>query len=80
MIGYGLLCAMSTTLHEQGYNLAWIETQIAHADKNSIRGTYTHAKCLDGRREMRTIWITWSVMGMWCMESLGVALRVMWIF
>ncbi|OYM26727.1 hypothetical protein CI750_07345 [Klebsiella pneumoniae subsp. pneumoniae] len=43
---------MSTILHEQGYNTAWIETQLAHVDKNSIRGTYNHAQYLDGRREI----------------------------
>ena len=37
---------MSTILHEQGYNTAWIETQLAHVDKNSIRGTYNHAQYL----------------------------------
>jgi hypothetical protein len=26
--------------------------QLAHVDKNSIRGTYNHAQYLDGRREM----------------------------
>lgn len=26
--------------------------QLAHVDKNSIRGTYNHALYLDGRREM----------------------------
>ncbi|WP_422630758.1 tyrosine-type recombinase/integrase, partial [Shigella sonnei] len=39
-------------LHEQGFNSAWIEMQLAHVDKNSIRGTYNHALYLDGRREM----------------------------
>ncbi len=43
---------MSTILHKQGFNSAWIETQLAHVDKNSIRGTYNHAQYLDGRREM----------------------------
>lgn len=50
--GHGFRHTMSTILHEQGYNSAWIETQLAHADKNSIRGTYNHAQYLDGRREM----------------------------
>jgi len=50
--GHGFRHTMSTILHEQGYNTAWIETQLAHADKNSIRGTYNHAQYLDGRREM----------------------------
>lgn len=43
---------MSTILHEEGFNSAWIETQLAHVDKNAIRGTYNHAQYLDGRREM----------------------------
>ncbi|MBD2796321.1 tyrosine-type recombinase/integrase [Xenorhabdus sp. 18] len=50
--GHGFRHTMSTILHEQGYNTAWIEIQLAHVDKNSIRGTYNHAQYLDGRREM----------------------------
>ncbi|WP_330983225.1 MULTISPECIES: tyrosine-type recombinase/integrase [Enterobacterales] len=50
--GHGFRHTMSTILHEKGYNTAWIETQLAHVDKNSIRGTYNHAQYLDGRREM----------------------------
>lgn len=50
--GHGFRHTMSTILHEQGFNSAWIETQLAHADKNSIRGIYNHAGYLDGRREM----------------------------
>ena len=50
--GHGFRHTMSTILHEQGYNSAWVETQLAHVDKNSIRGTYNHAQYLDGRREM----------------------------
>jgi len=50
--GHGFRHTMSTILHEQGYNTAWIETQLAHVDKNSIRGTYNHAQYIDDRREM----------------------------
>ncbi len=50
--GHGFRHTMSTILNEQGYNTAWIETQLAHVDKNSIRGTYNHAQYIDGRREM----------------------------
>ena len=50
--GHGFRHTMSTVLHEQGYNTAWIETQLAHVDKNAVRGTYNHAQYLDGRREM----------------------------
>lgn len=52
LTGHGFRHAMSTILHEKGYNSAWIETQLAHIDKNAIRGTYNHAQYLDGRREM----------------------------
>ena len=47
LTGHGFRHTMSTILHEQGYNSDWIETQLAHVDKNSIRGTYNHAKYLD---------------------------------
>jgi len=50
--GHGFRHTLSTILHEQGYNSAWIETQLAHVDKNSIRGTYNHAQYLEGRRKM----------------------------
>ncbi|TBN45908.1 integrase arm-type DNA-binding domain-containing protein [Pseudomonas sp. BGI-2] len=50
--GHGFRHTMSTTLHEQGYPSEWVETQLAHVDKNSIRGTYNHAQYLEARREM----------------------------
>ena len=52
LTGHGFRHSMSTILHEKGYNSAWIETQLAHIDKNAIRGTYNHAQYMDGRREM----------------------------
>ncbi|EMM6764538.1 tyrosine-type recombinase/integrase [Pluralibacter gergoviae] len=65
--GHGFRHTMSTILHEQGYNTAWIETQLAHVDKNSIRGTYNHAQYLDGRREM----LQWYADYMMALESGG---------
>ncbi|WP_109393583.1 tyrosine-type recombinase/integrase [Proteus terrae] len=50
--GHGFRHTMSTILHEKGFNTAWIELQLAHVDKNSIRGTYNHALYLEGRSEM----------------------------
>ncbi|MEB6473474.1 tyrosine-type recombinase/integrase [Klebsiella oxytoca] len=50
--GHGFRHTMSTILHEEGFNTAWIETQLAHVDKNAIRGTYNHAQYMEGRREM----------------------------
>lgn len=49
--GHGFRHTMSTILHEEGFNTAWIETQLAHGDKNAIRGTYNHALYLEGRRK-----------------------------
>ena len=46
----------STVLNESGYNSEWIEMQLAHADKNIIRGTYNHAQNLDERRKMMQDW------------------------
>ncbi|EMX8655145.1 TPA: tyrosine-type recombinase/integrase [Klebsiella pneumoniae] len=50
--GHGFRHTMSTILHEEGFNTAWIETQLAHVDKNAIRGTYNHALYLEGRKEV----------------------------
>lgn len=50
--GHDFRHTMSTILHEEGFNTAWIETQLAHVDKNATRGTYNHALYLEGRREM----------------------------
>lgn len=50
--GHGFRHTLSTILHEQGFDSAWIETQLAHTDRNTIRGTYNHAQYLDGRRDM----------------------------
>ncbi|MBA1739844.1 integrase, partial [Escherichia coli] len=30
----------------------WIEMQLAHVDKNSIRGTYNHAQYIENRKIM----------------------------
>lgn len=52
LTGHGFRHTMSTILHEQGYDSAWVEMQLAHVDRNSIRGAYNHAQYLDGRRKM----------------------------
>lgn len=50
--GHGFRHTMSTILHEQGFESVWIEMQLAHIDKNTIRGTYNHANYLEKRRDM----------------------------
>ncbi|HHY6382705.1 TPA: tyrosine-type recombinase/integrase [Salmonella enterica] len=52
LTGHGFRHMMSTILHEKGFNSAWIELQLAHVDKNTIRGTYNRAQYLEGRKEM----------------------------
>ncbi|MBH2778260.1 tyrosine-type recombinase/integrase [Serratia marcescens] len=47
--GHGFRHSLSTILHEQGYESAWIEMQLAHVDKNSIRGAYNHAQYISQR-------------------------------
>ena len=46
----------STLLHEAKYPSEWIELQLAHVDKNAVRGTYNHAQNLDERRQMLQDW------------------------
>ncbi|GME29673.1 tyrosine-type recombinase/integrase [Pantoea sp. QMID2] len=52
LTGHGFRHMMSTILHEHGFESAWIEMQLAHVDKNSIRGTYNHAQYLNQRKLM----------------------------
>ncbi|WP_213732136.1 tyrosine-type recombinase/integrase [Citrobacter europaeus] len=52
LTGHGFRHTLSTILHEQGFESSWIEMQLAHVDKNSIRGTYNHAQYLEMRRGM----------------------------
>lgn len=46
----------STLLHDAKYASEWIELQLAHVDRNSIRETYNHAQYLDDRRKMLQDW------------------------
>ncbi|ENO1078634.1 MULTISPECIES: tyrosine-type recombinase/integrase [Enterobacter] len=52
LTGHGFRHTLSTILHEHDFESAWIEMQLAHIDKNCIRGTYNHANYIDNRRGM----------------------------
>ncbi|MGK7420748.1 tyrosine-type recombinase/integrase, partial [Salmonella enterica] len=52
LTGHSFRHTMSTILHDHGFESAWIEMQLAHVDKNSIRGIYNHAHYLKGRGKM----------------------------
>ncbi|CAB5520570.1 Putative prophage CPS-53 integrase [Citrobacter werkmanii] len=49
---HGFRHSLSMILHEKDYYSSWIEIQLAHVDKNSIRWTYNHALYLDSRMGM----------------------------
>ena len=55
LTGHGFRHTLSTILHERGFNSVWIEIQLAHIDKNTIRGTYNHANYY----EKRIIMLQW---------------------
>jgi integrase len=53
---HGFRGMASTILHEQGYNSDYIERQLAHSEKNKVKGAYNHAEHLPKRREMMRDW------------------------
>jgi integrase len=56
MTVHGFRCMASTLLNEQGYNRDWIEHQLAHSERDSVRAAYNYAKCLPDRRRMMQEW------------------------
>ena len=54
--GHGFRHQFSTILNEHGWAHDAIERQLAHVDRNNIRGIYNHAQYLDKRREMMQWW------------------------
>ncbi|EOE6914566.1 tyrosine-type recombinase/integrase [Cronobacter turicensis] len=57
--GHGFRHQFSTILNEHGWPPDAIERQLAHVDRNNIRGIYNHAQYLDKRREMMQWWANW---------------------
>ena len=53
---HGFRAMASTYLNEQGYNRDWIERQLAHGERNSIRAAYNYAEYLPERRRMMQEW------------------------
>ena len=49
---HGFRAMASTYLNEQGFNRDWIERQLAHGERNSIRAAYNYAEYLPERRKM----------------------------
>lgn len=57
--GHGFRHQMSTILNENGFNADLIELQLAHVDRNRIRGIYNHAQRLPERAEMMQWYGDW---------------------
>ena len=56
MTGHGFRGVASTLLHEQGYDHAHIELQLAHSQRNAVSAAYNHALYLPQRAKMMQEW------------------------
>lgn len=56
MTGHGFRGVASTLLHEQGYDHAHIELQLAHQERNEVSAAYNHATYLPQRAAMMQAW------------------------
>lgn len=56
MTGHGFRGLASTILHEQGYDHAHIELQLAHTERNQVSASYNHALYLEPRTKMMQEW------------------------
>jgi integrase len=56
MTGHGFRGLASTILHENGFDEAHIELQLAHMKRNKVAAAYNHAKYLKQRTDMMQWW------------------------
>ncbi|WP_424191829.1 tyrosine-type recombinase/integrase [Ampullimonas aquatilis] len=56
MTGHGFRGVASTLLHEQGFDHAHIELQLAHQERNAVSAAYNHATYLQPRAQMMQHW------------------------
>ncbi len=56
MTTHGFRGMASTLLNELGYNRDWIERQLAHSERDHVRGAYNHADFMPERRRMMQEW------------------------
>ncbi|MBF0461265.1 MAG: tyrosine-type recombinase/integrase [Magnetococcales bacterium] len=56
MTGHGFRTMACTLLNEGGFNTDWIERQLAHGERNSVRAAYNRAGHLPERRKMMQVW------------------------
>ena len=56
MTGHGFRAVASTILNETGFNPDVIERQLAHCERNEVRGAYNRAEYLPERKRMIQHW------------------------
>jgi integrase len=56
MTGHGFRSTASTLLNEKGWNRDAIERQLAHGERDAVRGAYNRAEHLSERRKMMQAW------------------------
>lgn len=56
MTGHGFRAVASTILNETGFNPDVIERQLAHCERNEVRGAYNRAEYLKERQKMMQHW------------------------
>ena len=56
MTGHGFRAVASTILNETGFNPDVIERQLAHCERNEVRGAYNRAEYLSERKLMMQHW------------------------
>lgn len=56
---HGFRGVASTILNEMGFPPDWIERQLAHDERDEVRGAYNSAQYLPGRRQMLQRWANW---------------------
>lgn len=56
---HGFRGVASTILNEMGFPPDWIERQLAHDERDEVRGAYNSAQYLPGRRQMLQRWADW---------------------
>ena len=56
MTGHGFRAVASTMLNEQGLNRDVIERQLAHCERDEVRGAYNRAEYLPARRSLMQQW------------------------
>jgi integrase len=56
MTGHGFRAVASTSLNEMGFRPDVIERQLAHCERNEVRGAYNRAEYIKERRAMMQSW------------------------